>query len=663
MRKEKNEQKRRTIRGKLMKRSIIVMGSSLLLVGIVSVILNYTSTVKSLEQTMVETVKLAAETITNELDGYERVAVELSYNPVLRSAETSAAQLKTECAKIAERNGVDSVGITDAGGKCLVTGNDLSGREYFTAVRTGRASYVSDPIIRADNGEMNIFVSAPIMENGVFRGIVYIGMDASFLCDLVNNIQIGKTGNASLINGAGDTIGYSDFQLVLDAYNTQKEVQSDKSLRQLANVEQKVMNGETGFDSYSYGGVSKYAAYAPVEGTEGWGVYIAVEKNEFLLSTYVGIAVVVLMMVVAIAMVCVVMARIAGGIVVPVQKCMERLRLLAGGDLQSPVPEIRTGDETEVLADSTRTLVANLNRVIKDIDVLLTEMSAGNFNVRTAAENSYVGDFQNILICMRKLNITLSDALRQIGDTSGMVADGAEQMAQSAQSMAEGAAEQAGAVEELNATITNVAEKAKESAENAKGAYDQAQESARMAANSSSEMNKLTEAMERINDTSKEIENIIAAIEEIASQTNLLSLNASIEAARAGEAGRGFAVVASQIGKLAADSAQSAVNTRNLIIKCLQEIEAGSKITFQTKEALSQVIEDMQTFAQIARKNSEEFSSQAGMLKEIEGGVEQIAVVVQSNSASAEETSATSQELSAQSENLNELIGKFKTRE
>ena len=95
--------------------------------------------------------------------------------------------------------------------------------------------------------------------------------------------------------------------------------------------------------------------------------------------------------------------------------------------------------------------------------------------------------------------------------------------------------------------------------------------------------------MTRINETSKNIENIISEIEDIASQTNLLSLNAAIEAARAGEAGRGFAVVADQIRKLADDSAQSAVHTRELIETSLQEIEHGNQITDKTAEALQNV--------------------------------------------------------------------------
>lgn len=169
-------------------------------------------------------------------------------------------------------------------------------------------------------------------------------------------------------------------------------------------------------------------------------------------------------------------------------------------------------------------------------------------------------------------------------------------------------------------------------------------------------------AMKRISDMSKQIETIIGQIEEIAEQTNLLALNASIEAARAGEAGKGFAVVASQIGKLADESAQSAVNTRELIMNSIQEIENGNQavdVTFQTiislVEGINEVAKKSQELAQLSE-------TQAEQIKQAESGVNQISEVVQSNAAIAEESSATSQELSAESASLNDLVQQFKLK-
>ena len=165
--------------------------------------------------------------------------------------------------------------------------------------------------------------------------------------------------------------------------------------------------------------------------------------------------------------------------------------------------------------------------------------------------------------------------------------------------------------------------------------------------------------MNQINQTSSEVANIISEIEDIASQTNLLSLNASIEAARAGEAGKGFAVVADQIGKLASDSASSAANTRQLIENSLREIEIGNEITEKTTKSILTVIEGIQSLAESTRDISDQSMTQAEAMKQLENGIEQIAEVIQSNSAAAQETSATSEELSAQSDSLKELIGQF----
>ncbi len=316
-------------------------------------------------------------------------------------------------------------------------------------------------------------------------------------------------------------------------------------------------------------------------------------------------------------------------------------------------------DELGKLADDFKRACSQMQKVVNDAGTMLEEMSEGNFTIETQAEQNYVGDFEVLLTSMRKMNTELSRTLNSIRESSSQVEIGAQQLSESAQALAEGATDQAASIEELTATIENVtliSEESAETAEKAAVGMKQAEEEAR---GSKTDMQELTKAMVRISETSKEIEEIIDAIEDIASQTNLLALNASIEAARAGEAGRGFAVVADQIGKLAADSAKSAVNTRELISKSLEEIEHGNAITTKTAVAIDKVVTNMTEFAKAASGSAQASRTQADMLKQIEFGIEQISVVVQNNSATAEETSAVSQELLAQSETLKSQVAIF----
>lgn len=346
----------------------------------------------------------------------------------------------------------------------------------------------------------------------------------------------------------------------------------------------------------------------------------------------------------------------------PIQEIEDATYKLRNGDLNIQIA-YQSEDELGILAMNFKDACDTIQEIIQDVGELLGEMAEGNFNVKTKIEGKYVGEFVKLVQSMRKLNRQLDSTLRRINEASEQVALGSAQLAENAQSLAEGATDQAGAVEELTATIESVSAMSEQNAEAAQEEANRIMETKRDAEKSREELRALTEAMERINSTSKEIQNIIRAIEDIASQTNLLSLNASIEAARAGEAGRGFAVVADQIGKLASDSAQSAVDTRELIEKSIAEIENGNVITERTVAVLEGILGSMGVFAETATQSSAASVSQAKMLKEVEVGIEQIAAVVESNSASAEQTSATSEELSAQSENLKELVRQFQLRE
>jgi len=342
----------------------------------------------------------------------------------------------------------------------------------------------------------------------------------------------------------------------------------------------------------------------------------------------------------------------------PIYELQDAMKKLKEGDFNIEL----TYEGKDEFADLGADILAageQMHIIVNDTREVLEKMSNGNFKVSTSVRERYVGDFAPQLEAMRTLKYNLSDTLRQIQGAAAQVMVGSEQLAGSAQDLAEGATNQASAVQELTATVANVTNISEESAKNANFAANSANSAAEDAKKSREEINQLTAAMDRITATSKEIEDIIAAIEDIASQTNLLSLNASIEAARAGEAGRGFAVVADQIGKLAADSAQSAVTTRDLISRCLSEVQEGNRIVENTMESISTVLANMESFAGMASGAAEASKTQVEMLKQIELGMDQINLVVQSNSATAEETSAVSEELSAQATGLDEMIGKF----
>lgn len=355
--------------------------------------------------------------------------------------------------------------------------------------------------------------------------------------------------------------------------------------------------------------------------------------------------------------------RIADNIEKPVEALAERLKKFAAGDLDSEFPESEIDDEIAYMNNVAKEMAADLNLIISDLSRLMDEMAAGNFKIKTDIEDKYVGKFVNLKDAIRNMNRKMDATLKSVDESSQQVTVGSENLAQSAQELAEGATEQAGAVEELQATIATLTEQIADTADNLQKTSDKAVDHAKNADASKVEMNSLMEAMQRISDTSKKIENIISDIESIASQTNLLSLNAAIEAARAGEAGKGFAVVAEQIRMLADQSAQSAVDTRTLIEGALNEIEEGNTVAMKVAESMDSVVQGINDIADVSKQLSENSNVQIAAMREAEKGIDQISEVVQSNSAASEECSATSEELSAQAEAMNELISQFTLRD
>ncbi|MDD7402629.1 MAG: methyl-accepting chemotaxis protein [bacterium] len=404
-------------------------------------------------------------------------------------------------------------------------------------------------------------------------------------------------------------------------------------------------------------------AYSALQGLMDTNVTLG-DKNQRNLKI---LAIVLIIATVAIITVAGIIANrigkiIAKGIADPMHELGGRLDEFAKGDVSSPFPSNDANDEVGDMVRVVGNTTAKLQLIIADLVQLLGDMANGNFNINTSCEDEYVGEFNDLLQAIRTMNRQMDAALKDVNNAADMVSAGAGDLAEASQAMAEGATDQAASVEEMQATMDEITTGLENSYEEVNKAYDKAKDCAMQAETSRSEMANLMTAMDQISDTSQKIENIIGEIEDIASQTNLLSLNAAIEAARAGEAGKGFAVVADQIRNLAEQSAQSAVNTRELIESAISEVNNGNEAALKTSEVLGEVVKSIQSIAETSKLLSQTSARQSEAMKEADAGINRISEVVQANSATSEELSATSEELSAQAVNMDEMVSRFELR-
>lgn len=343
----------------------------------------------------------------------------------------------------------------------------------------------------------------------------------------------------------------------------------------------------------------------------------------------------------------------------PLNPIAERLKLLAAGDVHTPPVMIcKTGDEMEVLSRATDDLIEQMRDVVNDITTHMENMSHGDMTL--PVEKEYSGDFapihDSLLLIYRQMNQTLQ-IIRQSAD---QVNAGSSQVADAAQELAAGATGQAETIERLSASVSEVSHQADQSFLHVEEATGFAEKTVLRVEESNEKMKQMLHAMDEIKNTSNEIEKITKDINGIASQTNLLALNAAVEAARAGEAGKGFAVVADEVRQLAARAAQAASQTTVLIENAVRAVEGGLFTAKENAAILNEVSDQTRHVRKLMEQVDLASREQAAAISQVTHSITQISAVVQSNAATSEESSASSEELSSQADLLRKEVGKFK---
>jgi len=351
--------------------------------------------------------------------------------------------------------------------------------------------------------------------------------------------------------------------------------------------------------------------------------------------------------------------RTLDAVIEPIQATSAALDELSKGNLNFTMKGDYKGHHGKIKENMNRT-INFLKNYVADITSLLKLIGEGDLTKEIKAY--YHGDFNAAKLVINNITTKLSEVMKDIDAGAEQVEAGAMQISDGGQALAQGTTEQASAIQELTASIEEVAAETKRNAMNANEANERAIEVRTNAEVGNSQMTKMVSAMVEINESSNSIFKIIKVIDDIAFQTNILALNAAVEAARAGQHGKGFAVVAEEVRTLAARSAEAAKETTGLIEGSIDKVAVGTKIADETAESLVEILNEIEKVTGLVGNIARASNDQASEIAQITKGIEQVSIVVQTNSATAEESAASAEELSSQAEMLKHMISTFKLK-
>ncbi len=535
-------------------------------------------------------------------------------------------------------NDGNSIVITASTGDQLARTGDgalsnISDRDYFKSAIAGQ-SVISDMVISKATGSRIIIPAVPVYDDDYKTpiGTAQRSYDLSTLHSLLKN-NIEQSQRAFITDSKGIVIAHSDYEIGPDDPDDNR---SDRKFFTLAS-----QNGKGTYISDDKGSEKQIVSYYK-DPLTNWVVIVSSNYDAVMSSAYRS-AILVIIIAVIMTIIAIFMSfAMAKSFTGPMQEVNAALHHLADGQFLTINKYTDRKDEFGEMIENTNSVLSVLGKIVTSI--------------------------KESAVAVNGSSVDLADAANQISQTAEDVSNAVQEIASGATQQADeiqSATENVGRIGEAIADVRTSSDDLSDIAGKMKEASEISSNSLRSLQNSSTEMttkiDDISQTIQATKDAVNTISEKVEGITSIATQTNLLSLNASIEAARAGEAGKGFAVVAEEIGKLAEDSKQMAddiklemehlLSQSNAAVAAAADVKQGNNdqqiALGETLDAVNGMLEDISNTVSGVKLISNGAETCDNSKNAVVDTMSALSAISEENAASSEETGASMQELSA----------------